>query len=50
MICRTRYYLDVHIVVVDEWGVECMGYVVCMGKKINSYRALVEKPEGNRPP
>lgn len=27
----------------------CIGYVVCMGKKRNSYRALVGKPEGNRP-
>jgi hypothetical protein len=26
-----------------------MGHVVCMGKKRNEYRVLVEKPEGKKP-
>jgi hypothetical protein len=46
MICLTRYYLGVHIGVADEWSVWGIWYV--WGRR-DSYRALVGKPEGNRP-
>jgi hypothetical protein len=37
------------IIMIKSRRIRCVGHVACMRAKTNSYRVLVEKPEGKRP-